>query len=137
MVRGVYFGTDKLKIGELAVATGVTKRTIDYYTNLGLLQVERSASNYRYYDRTMIERIHWIEQLKLEGKCLEEILSLLQPKQEIEEIDVQEIRLQMRKLGHDVAKLMEQMDEQEKQKLKKKVSPESVALMQSLILLLP
>lgn len=85
----------------------------------------------------MIERIHWIEQLKLEGKCLEEILSLLQPKQEIEEIDVQEIRLQMRKLGHDVAKLMEQMDEQEKQKLKKKVSPESVALMQSLILLLP
>ena len=121
----------------MAVATGVTKRTIDYYTNLGLLQVERSVSNYRYYDRTMIERIHWIEQLKLEGKCLEEILSLLQPTQKIEEIDVQEIRLQMRKLGHDVAKLMEQMDEQEKQKLKKKVSPESVALMQSLILLLP
>ena len=65
----------------------------------------------------MIERIHWIEQLKLNGNSLEEILALLQPTQKIEEIDVQDIRIQMRKLGHDVAKLMEQMDEQEKQKL--------------------
>ncbi|WP_431027916.1 MerR family transcriptional regulator [Lysinibacillus sp. LZ02] len=121
----------------MAAQTGVTKRTIDYYTNLGLLQVERSASNYRYYDRAMVERIHWIEEHKKSGKCLDEIRTLLTIDSPIEEeVDIQEIRLQMRKLEHDVAKLMEQMDETEKQKLRKKVSPESVALMQSLLLIL-
>ena len=71
------------------------------------------------------------------GKSLEDIRSLLQIDTPIEEeVDIQDIRLQMRKLEHDVAKLMEQMDEKERQKLKKKVSPESVALMQSLILIL-
>ena len=121
----------------MAAQTGVTKRTIDYYTNLGLLQVERSASNYRYYDRAMVERIHWIEENKKSGKCLDEIRTLLTIDSPIEEeVDIQEIRLQMRKLEHDVAKLMEQMDETERQKLRKKVSPESVALMQSLLLIL-
>ncbi|MEG0385527.1 MAG: MerR family transcriptional regulator [Solibacillus sp.] len=129
---------EKLKIGELASASGVTKRTIDYYTNLGLLTVERSASNYRYYDCAMIERIHWIEAQKKRGNCLEEIHSLLFPTSMIqEEIDVQDIRLQMRKLEKDVALLMDQLDDNEKQKLKKKVSPESVALMQSLLLISP
>ena len=102
-----------------------------------MLQVERSASNYRYYDRAMTERIHWIEEQKKSGKSLEDIRSLLQIDTPIEEeVDIQDIRLQMRKLEHDVVKLMEQMDEKERQKLKKKVSPESVALMQSLILIL-
>ena len=99
--------------------------------------MERSASNYRYYDRTMIERIQWIEEQKKSGKSLEDIRSLLQIDTPIEEeVDIQDIRLQMRKLEHDVAKLMEQMDEKERQKLRKKVSPESVALMQSLLLIL-
>ena len=85
----------------------------------------------------MIERIQWIEEQKKCGKSLEEIHSLLQIDTPIEEeIDIQDIRLQMRKLEHDVAKLMEQMDDKERQRLKKKVSPESVALMQSLILIL-
>ncbi|WP_341323889.1 MerR family transcriptional regulator [Solibacillus sp. FSL H8-0523] len=128
---------DKLKIGELATATGVTKRTIDYYTNLGLLSVKRSASNYRYYDKAMIERIHWIEEQKRQGKCLEEIHTMLAPSKEAPEvIDVQDIRLQMRKLEHDVTILMEHLDDTERQKLRKKVSPESVALMQSLLLIL-
>ena len=101
------------------------------------MQVERSASNYRYYDRAMVERIHWIEEQKSQGKCLEEIRRLLNVEEPVaEEVDIQVIRLQMKKLEHDVAKLMEQLDENEKQKIRKKVSPESVALMQSLLLLL-
>nr|WP_255417980.1 MULTISPECIES: MerR family transcriptional regulator [unclassified Lysinibacillus] len=124
-------------MGELASATGVTKRTIDYYTNRGLLTVERSTSNYRYYDKAMIKRIYWIEEQKTQGKCLDEIQVMLTPTEEIhEEIDVQLIRLQMRKLEHDVNVLMEHLDEDEKQKLRKRVSPESVALMQSLLLIL-
>ncbi len=117
--------------------TNVTKRTIDYYTNLGLLQVERSASNYRYYDSTMIERVRWIEEQKTKGKSLDEIRKHLEITPVEEEVDIQEIRLQMRKLEQDVVKLMSQMDDREKQVIKKKVSPESVALIQSLILLLP
>lgn len=85
----------------------------------------------------MADRIHWIEEQKSQGKCLEEIRRLLNVKEPIaEEVDIQEIRLQMKKLEHDVAKLMEQLDDNEKQKIRKKVSPESVALMQSLLLLL-
>lgn len=85
----------------------------------------------------MIERIHWIEEQKQQGKSLEEIHLLLMPtEQKHEEIDVQDIRLQMRKLEHDVSALMENLDEKERQKLRKKVSPESVALMQSLLLIL-
>ena len=85
----------------------------------------------------MIERIYWIEEQKKHGKCLEEIHTLLSPSEERpEEIDVQDIRLQMRKLEHDVSVLMEHLDDDEKQKLRKKVSPESVALMQSLLLIL-
>lgn len=115
----------------------MTKRTIDYYTNLGLLQVERSASNYRYYDQTMAERITWIEEQKSQGKSLESIRAMLENDTPIEEeIDIQEIRLQMRKLEKEVGLLMQQTDEKQKQQIKKKVSPESVALMQSLLLLL-
>ena len=85
----------------------------------------------------MADRIHWIEEQKSQGKCLEEIRRLLNVKEPIaEEVDIQEIRLQMKKLEHDVAKLMEQLDENEKQKIREKVPPESVALMQSLLLLL-
>ena len=85
----------------------------------------------------MIERIHWIEEQKRQGKCLEDIHTLLTPtEQHCEEIDVQDLRLQMRKLEHDVSVLMEHLDDNEKQKLRKKVSPESVALMQTLLLIL-
>lgn len=136
-VWGDSFGNEKLKISELAIQSAVTKRTIDYYTNLGLLKVERSVSNYRYYDKGMIERIHWIEEEKAKGKSLNEIRTLLQVETLVEEeIDIQEIRLQMKKLEKDVVKLIEQMDEEQKQQMKKKVSPESLALAQSLLLLL-
>ena len=119
--------------------SNVTKRTIDYYTSLGLLSMERSASNYRYYDVSMVERIQWIEQQKAAGKSLEQIrANLEQPLTEETaiEIDVQDIRLQMRKLETDVATLMNQLDEEQIRNVKKRVSPESVALMQSLVILL-
>lgn len=41
-------GKDLLKIGELARLTGVTNRTIDYYTNMQILEFERTASNYKF-----------------------------------------------------------------------------------------
>ncbi|MFJ7919539.1 MerR family transcriptional regulator [Lysinibacillus fusiformis] len=125
-------------MGELAEKTGITKRTIDYYTNIGLLVAERSATNYRYYDPIMIERLHFIEQRKQQG------LSLIEIQHELnitpyEEIDVQTLRLKMQDLEHDVASLLEQMNQQDDKNIetiKKNVSPESIALMQSLLLLI-
>ncbi len=116
----------------------MTKRTIDYYTNFGLLDFERSASNYRYYDDTMVERIRWIEEQQAQGKSLNDIRMLLHIDTPVEEeIDIQEIRLQMKKLENDVNRLIERMDDKQKLQMKKKVSPESVALIHSLLLLLP
>ncbi|MFF2175433.1 MerR family transcriptional regulator [Lysinibacillus sp. NPDC058147] len=126
-------GTEKLKIGELAEKTGITKRTIDYYTNIGLLEAERSASNYRYYAPTMIERLHIIEQRKQQGLSLIEIQHELNTSHE--EIDVQMLRVKMQ----DVTSLLEQINKQDNkyiEKIKKNVSPESIALMQSLFLLI-
>ncbi|WP_370043144.1 MerR family transcriptional regulator [Lysinibacillus sp. RC79] len=131
-------GTERLKIGELAEKTGITKRTIDYYTNIGLLEAERSASNYRYYAPAMIERLHIIEQRKQQG------LSLIDIQHELnitphEEIDVQMLRVKMQNLEQDVTFLLEQINKQDNkdiEKIKKNVSTESIALMQSLLLLI-
>ncbi|WP_238602131.1 MerR family transcriptional regulator [Lysinibacillus parviboronicapiens] len=135
---GVCIGTEKLRIGEFAEKTGITKRTIDYYTNIGLLEAERSASNYRYYAPAMVERLHYIERRKLEGLSLEEIQHELNITP-YEEIDVQMLRLKMQDLEHEVTSLLAQMDKQDQkniQTIKKNVSPESIALMQSLLLLI-
>ncbi|MGE7675830.1 MerR family transcriptional regulator [Lysinibacillus sp. NPDC094403] len=131
-------GTEKLKIGELAEKTGITKRTIDYYTTIGLLEAERSASNYRYYAPAMIERLHFIEQRKQQGRSLIEIQHELNITP-YEEINVQMLRVKMQDLEQDVTSLLEQINKQDNkdiEKIKKNVSPESIALMQSLLLLI-
>lgn len=103
-----------------------------------MLDAERSAANYRYYDQAMIKRLQLIEQRKQQG------LSLVQIQHELnitpyEEIDVQMLRLKMQDLEHDVTSLLAQMNRQDDKKIetiKKNVSPESIALMQSLLLLI-
>ena len=67
------------KIGELAKKADVSKRTIDYYTQIGLLHVETtSASNYRLYSEQSIEDIRFIE------LCKEMKMSLREIKERIE-----------------------------------------------------
>lgn len=61
------------KIGEIAGLAGVSKRTIDYYTNLGLLKHARSESNYRYYPEDTLVRLRIIEGMKEKRFTLEEI----------------------------------------------------------------
>ena len=128
-----------MKIGELAEITGITKRTIDYYTNLGLLQAERSTSNYRFYTSEAIERIKVIEQLKARGMCLNDIKQSLDQNEQNDDMDLQNICLQMKTLQNEISTLVEKMQKQEQSKnyrIKNKVSSESVALMQSLLSLI-
>lgn len=118
--------------------TKVTKRTIDYYTNLGLLKAERSTSNYRYYDHSSIERIHYIEKRKAEGLTLDEIkIDMLE--RFAEEIDLYELRLKIRDLEKEVTEVlahMEKTDLKRFEEVKKKISTESLSLIQTLLLLL-
>ncbi|MDO7787653.1 MerR family transcriptional regulator [Desulforamulus aquiferis] len=63
----------KFKIGEIAEMAGVSRRTIDYYTNLGLLKPVRSESNYRYYTQDALVRLKFIEIMKNQRFTLDEI----------------------------------------------------------------
>lgn len=86
----------------------------------------------------MIDRLQYIEQRKKDGLLLEEIQGELKITP-YEEIDVHTIRLKMQNLEHDVASLLAQLDNQDQkniQSIKKNVSTESIALMQSLLLLI-
>ncbi|CAM3540135.1 Cu(I)-responsive transcriptional regulator [Aeromicrobium ponti] len=122
----------------MAEKANVTKRTIDYYTTLGLLKAERSPSNYRYYDYSSIERIAFIEKCKGDGLSLEEIKNKV-ISQFSEEVDVLELRLKIQDLEKDVTKALSQLKESDPNKyehFKKKLSNESLSLIQSLLLLL-
>ncbi len=131
------FGIEMLKIGELAEMTGITKRTIDYYTNLGLLKAQRSSSNYRYYNQEAIEKLDFIEKKKKEGLSLEQIKDLIEPK--MEEIDIQDIRVQMQQLEKEVALLVTKLSKEDQlaqQSIVTKMKQDSKTLIQSLLLLI-
>jgi DNA-binding transcriptional MerR regulator len=74
---GGHIGKDLMKIGELAKRSGVSTRTIDYYTNFGLLDVQRSESNYRLYPLSAIQTIERIQLLKKQRLTISEIKEIL------------------------------------------------------------
>lgn len=66
-------------IEQVATITNLTKRTLRYYEELGLLKpTERTEGNYRRYTDEDIQRIEYIKKLRdLLGFSLNEIRSLL------------------------------------------------------------
>ncbi len=63
----------------MARAAGISERTVDYYTKLGLISPEsRSQKNYRLYSRETLVALERINQLKQEKYSLEEIRSMLE-----------------------------------------------------------
>ena len=119
----------------------VTKRTVDYYTNMGLLKAERSASNYRYYSVEELERLHRIEEYKRKNLSLEDIKELLIPNtkspSEIEEAGLQ-LKNKMNGLNEELREIISLIEKDEKNELhlKKQISHESITLIQSLLVLL-
>lgn len=105
----------KYKIGEIARLAGVSRRTIDYYTNLGLLKPARSESNYRYYSGDTLVRLKLIEGMKEKRLTLEEIrerMNLLGygPADGVEEskggaVDINFLREQIRQFENQLARL--------------------------------
>ncbi len=77
-----------LTIEQVATRTGLTKRTLRYYEELGLLRPSgRSGGNYRLYSTADIERLERIKELRdLLGFSLAEIRTLLEADDEREQI---------------------------------------------------
>jgi len=140
-VRRGYVGNETLKIGELAEMANVTKRTVDYYTNLGLLKAERSASNYRYYSVGELERLRRIEGYKRENLSLEDIKEILKKdKEAASAIEAKGLQLKnkMDGLNEELQEFISLIEKDGKNELllKKQISRESMALIQSLLVLL-
>lgn len=130
------------RIGQLADVAHVSKRTIDYYTNLGILKAERSQSNYRYYDEAAIETLRFIE------KCKEMHMPLLEIKERIKEkkhinVDehvskqVEEVTEHIHRLETDLSQLkllLDELTDSQREKLSKHLSHETTTLMRTLLL---
>lgn len=65
-------------IGQLAEAAALPVSTLRYYERLGLLDPDaRSGGNYRLYDRSALDRLHFIRRAKDAGFTLEDVATLL------------------------------------------------------------
>jgi len=141
----------KYRIGEIAKLAGVSKRTIDYYTNLGLLRPLRSESNYRYYTGDTLVRMKLIETMKLGRFTLEEIKDYLDswdkvcpPEEtrtrEVGKINVDVLRMQLKQLESQLVQLQSNgsaaIDEAGVAQLRNRIILQSMALFQSLMIYL-
>lgn len=66
------------KIEEVSKLSGVSKRTLQYYDDEGILPVKRSKNNYRLYDDETMERLWEILWYKEMGFDLREIKLILE-----------------------------------------------------------
>lgn len=134
-----------MKIGELAERAGVSKRTIDYYTQLGLLEPIRSETNYRYYPEESLEQLRWIRALKKQHFTLEQIQERLQtmkhaplPAEECAK-KIAHLHEQMKQIQKEVLELtplLRQLNEQQMKMVTKPLAQQSYALLHTLAILL-
>ena len=67
-----------MRIGELAERSGVSAKTIRYYQDIGLLVApERTASGYRDFDHSALDRLAFIRGAQAVGLTLGEIRGIL------------------------------------------------------------
>jgi DNA-binding transcriptional MerR regulator len=92
-----------LRIGELAARAGVSTRTVDFYTSLGLLSpAARTGGNFRLYAPDTVERIAIIRQLEAHGVSLHDITAAMNHEQTGDTITGL-----LAKLGEDLHSLQE------------------------------
>jgi DNA-binding transcriptional MerR regulator len=133
------------RIGELSQLANVSKRTIDYYTNLGLLTAQRSDSNYRYYDQTALDVLQLIGKYKQVHMPLGEIKRLIEenrfvPEDQLSVLEqVGEITKHIHELENEiihVQSLLENSDEVQRIELRKHLAGQASTLMQTLLTVL-
>ncbi len=115
--RAAKAGGAGMKIGELAVRSGLPVKTLRYYEDLGLLPaIGRTEGGYRLFGPGSLQRLEFIRRLKSLGLSLEEIQGSLrihdagqlpcgdlqiQLRRQIERVDerIRELRQLKRELG--------------------------------------
>ncbi|WP_312857345.1 MerR family transcriptional regulator [Neobacillus endophyticus] len=129
-------------MGELAERAMVSKRTIDYYTSIGLLKAERSKSNYRIYSDETLNDLKFIEECKSLHIPLDEIRRKLEMRKaqniQASEVDkhVCALTQQMKQLYvdlFDLIPILEKLDEEQKEMLTSNLSLLRTALVKSLL----
>jgi MerR family copper efflux transcriptional regulator len=79
------------RIGEIAKLKNISKRTIDYYTQIGLLNPIRTDSNYRLYGEECLQILNMVEHYKNLNMPLEEIKSSIELIKSDNTIDKQKV----------------------------------------------
>lgn len=70
---GVSPGVGRMRIGELARATGASARALRHYEQAGLISSERAANGYRVYDERAVVRVRNIRYLLDAGLTLDDV----------------------------------------------------------------
>ncbi|WP_394233455.1 MerR family transcriptional regulator [Niallia oryzisoli] len=126
-------------MGELANLANVSKRTIDYYTSLGLLHAQRSNSNYRFYPEEALHDLKIIEEYKKMHLPLHEIKRKLELNKHTElqdrdvEIQVETVTNQIKQLKKDLSVLLPIISKYKQDPISKKLNEEGSALIESLM----
>lgn len=132
------------RIGELASLANVSKRTIDYYTSIGLLKASRSKSNYRIYETDAIDDLKFIEDCKKLSLPLDTIREKLEIKKGTtldEKLLLQRVDFvhhQLKQLNNELSDLIfaiEKLNQEEKEAFYQKLISESTCLVNSLNLI--
>ncbi|MBJ7967609.1 MULTISPECIES: MerR family transcriptional regulator [Bacillus cereus group] len=136
---------NRYRIGEVAELAQVSKRTIDYYTNLGLLEAKRSNKNYRYYDESAVDRLKFIEKCKQLNMQLSEIRKVLDNQQTQTVLNhklagqVNDVSGHLQQLEHELMHLkplLDNLTEEQKKLYMKGLSGQATTLIQTLVLFL-
>lgn len=95
------------KTSEVSKMVGVSRRTLQYYDDEGMLLLERTENNYRLYDEKALEKIWQVMLYKEMGFKLKEIKQLLPlPDNEQEEY----LGLRVEKVNSQIRGLEEQKE---------------------------
>ncbi|QYR23439.1 MerR family transcriptional regulator [Paenibacillus sp. sptzw28] len=133
------------RIGELSKLAGVSPRTIDFYTSMGLLEPEcRSAKNYRLYSDETLLRLKRIVQMKKDKYTLDEIKANINVWRKVsseEQVSskLTDLQLHLEQLQREVKELepvLSQLKPQQAKQLFKRLVPQTAACVEALVLLL-
>ncbi|WP_101649678.1 MerR family transcriptional regulator [Neobacillus cucumis] len=123
----------------------ISKRTIDYYTQKGLLNPVRTDSNYRMYGEDTIQILRLIEHYKTLNMPLEEIKSSIKMLKSENTIDkekvekhCEQIAVLMEHLKEEIKAMepvLQKLNKDEKEILVNKLSLQGMTLAQTLLLL--
>ncbi|WP_442599015.1 MerR family transcriptional regulator [Neobacillus sp. D3-1R] len=127
--------------------TDISKRTIDYYTQLGLLNPMRTDSNYRLYSEDSLQTLKLVDHYKKMNMPLEEIKNLIvllnSKTTAVDEMimkkHVEQISEYMHHLEMEIKELrpiLENLDGKQKELILKRLSNQGSALAQSLLYLI-